>query len=215
MSRQPFADFLVKVLIAANRGCVRHSDSKFQEYNSTHTRVESLCERNLRTSIPKENRARSGACVGDNVCGNIARGRGVPRWGNLRRLKPFSNNFGWERGTPVDRYYVDRFFERHRGEDFRRCSRDRSQHSTSRFGHDLRTVHSFDIEPKPGTTFACDLAHSENVLESEAYNCVLLPCSLLFFRELDLCLRNTLRVLRPRRDNPCQRFSHYPCRRLG
>jgi hypothetical protein len=115
----------------------------------------------------------------------------------LRRLKPFSNNFGWERGTPVDRYYVDRFFERHSAEitgDVLEI--DRSIY-TRRFGQNLRTVHSFDIEPKPDTTFACDLAHSENVLESDAYDCVLLPCTLSFFRELDLCLRNTLRVVRP------------------
>lgn len=127
----------------------------------------------------------------------VVRGRGVPRWGNLRRLKPFSNNFGWERGTPVDRYYVDRFFERHSAEitgDVLEI--DRSIY-TRRFGQNLRTVHSFDIEPKPDTTFACDLAHSENVLESDAYDCVLLPCTLSFFRELDLCLRNTLRVVRP------------------
>ena len=125
------------------------------------------------------------------------RGRGIPRWGNLRRLKPFSNNFGLERGTPVDRYYVDRFFERHRAEitgDVLEI--DRNIYSR-RFGHDLRTVHSFDIEPKPDTTFACDLAHSENILESEAYDCVLLPCTLSFFRELDFCLRNSLRVVRP------------------
>jgi SAM-dependent methyltransferase len=127
----------------------------------------------------------------------IVRGREVPRWGNLRRLKPFSNNFGWERGTPVDRYYVDRFFERHRAlitGDVLEIDRNIY---TRRFGHDLRTVHSFDIEPKPDTTFACDLAHSESVLESEAYDCVLLPCTLSFFRELDLCLRNALRVVRP------------------
>jgi hypothetical protein len=115
----------------------------------------------------------------------------------LRRLKPFSSSFGYDRGTPVDRYYVDRFFERHRAEitgDVLEI--DRSIY-TLRFGHDLRAVHSFDIAPKPDTTFSCDLAHSENILASEAYDCVLLPCTLSFFRELDLCLRNTLRVVKP------------------
>jgi SAM-dependent methyltransferase len=32
----------------------------------------------------------------------------------MRRVTPFSANFGFERGTPVDRYYVDGFFEAHR-----------------------------------------------------------------------------------------------------
>ena len=46
----------------------------------------------------------------------LLRGRGLPRWGNLRRLKPFSQCHGWDRGTPLDRYYVDRFFERNRAQ---------------------------------------------------------------------------------------------------
>ena len=37
------------------------------------------------------------------------RGLGVPYWGNLRRLRPFSVYYGFDRGTPVDRYYLDRF----------------------------------------------------------------------------------------------------------
>jgi hypothetical protein len=32
-----------------------------------------------------------------------------PRWGNLRRRKPFSSYYGFDRGTPVDRFYIERF----------------------------------------------------------------------------------------------------------
>jgi SAM-dependent methyltransferase len=32
-----------------------------------------------------------------------------PRWGNLRRLEPFSAYYGFDRGTPVDRFYLERF----------------------------------------------------------------------------------------------------------
>jgi hypothetical protein len=27
----------------------------------------------------------------------------------LRRLEPFSDQYGWDRGTPVDRFYIDAF----------------------------------------------------------------------------------------------------------
>lgn len=127
----------------------------------------------------------------------LLRGRGLPRWGNLRRLKPFSGCHGWDRGTPIDRYYVDRFFARH-------CAViagdvleiDRNIY-TRRYGHDLRTVHSVDIDPRSEPTFLCDLAHCEDVLPSAAYDCVLLPCTLHHLRELQACLRNVLRVVRP------------------
>ena len=68
---------------------------------------------------------------------------------------------------------------------------------TRRYGHDLRTVHSVDIDPASNPTFLCDIAHCENVLPSEAYDCFLLPCTLQHFRELELCLRNVLRVVKP------------------
>ncbi len=32
-----------------------------------------------------------------------------PRWGNLRRREPFSSYYGFDRGTPVDRFYIERF----------------------------------------------------------------------------------------------------------
>jgi SAM-dependent methyltransferase len=32
-----------------------------------------------------------------------------PRWGNLRRGEPFSAYYGFDRGTPVDRFYIERF----------------------------------------------------------------------------------------------------------
>jgi hypothetical protein len=38
----------------------------------------------------------------------------LPRWGNLRRTAPFSATFGFDRGTPIDRYYLERFLNSHR-----------------------------------------------------------------------------------------------------
>ncbi|MBW4509143.1 MAG: class I SAM-dependent methyltransferase [Scytonematopsis contorta HA4267-MV1] len=34
---------------------------------------------------------------------------GKLNWGDLRRGEPFCNEFGFERGTPIDRYYLDKF----------------------------------------------------------------------------------------------------------
>ena len=44
----------------------------------------------------------------------LLRGYGLPRWGNLRRTTPFSSSYGFERGTPIDRYYLHRFLSAHR-----------------------------------------------------------------------------------------------------
>jgi SAM-dependent methyltransferase len=127
----------------------------------------------------------------------LAHNLGLPRWGNLRRLRPFSTCFGWDRGTPIDRYYVDRFFDRHKAFITGDVLEVQQNLYTRRYGQNLRTVHSFDIDSQWGATFLCDLAHSEHILPSNAYDSVLLPCTLSLLRELEPCLRNALRVLKP------------------
>ena len=40
-------------------------------------------------------------------------GLGKVFWGDLRRTSPFSTSFGYDRGGPVDRYYIGGFLEKH------------------------------------------------------------------------------------------------------
>jgi SAM-dependent methyltransferase len=43
----------------------------------------------------------------------IARKKAPVNVQDLTRIRPVSSNFGWERGTPVDRYYIENFFREH------------------------------------------------------------------------------------------------------
>ena len=40
----------------------------------------------------------------------IARKKSPVNVQDLTRIRPISSNFGWERGNPVDRYYIENFF---------------------------------------------------------------------------------------------------------
>jgi hypothetical protein len=40
---------------------------------------------------------------------------GMVRFGSLRRLRPIDEDFGFSRGKPIDRYYIDRFVAAHGG----------------------------------------------------------------------------------------------------
>ena len=121
----------------------------------------------------------------------------LPRWGNLRRTVPFSHTFGFERGTPVDRHYLHRFLAAHcaliRGD----VLEVQTDSYSKRFGRDVRRADTFDIVPQFRPTYLCDLAHCEQVMPDAAYDCVLLPNTLQHLRELEACLRNLLRVVRP------------------
>jgi SAM-dependent methyltransferase len=81
----------------------------------------------------------------------LAVGRHAPghsvRWGNLRRLRPFSNRYGNDRGTPVDRHYIERFLGEHAGRIHGDVLEVKDANYRRRFGNEGR-CHVVDIDPE-------------------------------------------------------------------
>ncbi|HEX2644293.1 MAG TPA: methyltransferase domain-containing protein [Thermoanaerobaculia bacterium] len=127
----------------------------------------------------------------------LTRGKPLPRWGNLRRTRPLSETFGFDRGTPVDRFYLDRFFERHRADITGEVLEIQAPSYARRYGQGVTTAHSVDIEPRFAPTYCCDLAEAGSLIPAERYDCFLLPNTLTHLRDLEECLRQALRVVRP------------------
>ena len=128
---------------------------------------------------------------------SLIRGYGRPRWGNLRRTVPFSVTYGFERGTPVDRHYLNAFLTRQQPLITGDVLEVQTDAHTHRFGHDVRRADTFDIVPSADLTYVCDFAHCERVIPDHAYDCLLLPNTLPHFRELGSALSNAIRVVRP------------------
>ena len=59
---------------------------------------------------------------------------GRVRFGDLHRLTPISQCFGFDRGLPVDRYYIERFLARHASEIVGRVLEIGDDTYTRRFG---------------------------------------------------------------------------------
>lgn len=127
----------------------------------------------------------------------VLRGYPVPRWGNLRRVRPFSENFGAERGMPVDRYYLRRFLEQHRADITGDVVEIQGRGHADRYGTALRRVDTIDINPRFAPTFCCDLAKADGIVRSNSYDCFLLPNTLAFLKDLDASLREALRIVKP------------------
>jgi SAM-dependent methyltransferase len=129
----------------------------------------------------------------------VTRGLPWPRWGNLRRLEPFSSRFGFDRGTPIDRYYLHAFLEQHRHLITGRVLEIQMPAYTTRYGQGVTAAHSVDIVAgtHEGLTYLVDLGRSESVIPDATYDCVLLPNTLCVLRDIDACLRHALRVVRP------------------
>lgn len=127
----------------------------------------------------------------------LLRGKRLPDWGNLREAAPFSTNWGIDRGTPVDRYYGDRFFAANRHLIAGRVLEIQNREYTTRFGAGVIQSDSVDIDPGFGPAIVCDLAQADNVIASDSYDCFLMPYTPIVVRDLEGALRNALRIVRP------------------
>jgi hypothetical protein len=119
------------------------------------------------------------------------------RWGNLRRRRPFSDSFGYDRGTPVDRWYLERFFGEH-AEDVRgdvlEVGDDRY---TMRFGGERVTGrHVLDVHASnPNATIVADLGEPGS-LPRGAFDCIVLTQTLQFVPDVGAAVENAFGALR-------------------
>src|SRR4051794_15567434 len=98
-----------------------------------------------------------------------------PRWGNLRRQRPFSEQFGEDRGSPVDRHYIERFLGEHAGDVRGECLEVLNDTYTRRFGGEAVTsAEILDADPKNvRATILADLGFGGSLPEA-AFDCFIL-----------------------------------------
>jgi SAM-dependent methyltransferase len=113
------------------------------------------------------------------------------RWGSLRRTEPFSSYYGFDRGLPVDRFYIEDFLARN-AEDIRgRVLEVQDALYTPRFGAG-RITHSeiVDVdEANPKATLIADLAQPGS-LPAGRFDCVILTQTLQYLDDPEAALRN-------------------------
>ena len=124
-----------------------------------------------------------------------APGRRV-RWGNTRRAGPFSYHYGYDRGTPVDRYYIETFLASQRPAISGDVLEIRDPGYTRRFGNHA-TSHVLDIDPgNPAATIVGDLSHPDT-LRDQQFDCVILTQTLQFLPDPSAALGHLYDRLRP------------------
>jgi SAM-dependent methyltransferase len=121
-----------------------------------------------------------------------------PAWlGTLRRVTPLSQQWGYDRGTPVDRYYIERFLERHCHDIRGRVLEVKDSTYTERWGCGVTSTEVLDIDPNnPRATVVADLG-VENALEGDAFDCCVIVQTLLYVPDPAAAVRTLWRALRP------------------
>jgi SAM-dependent methyltransferase len=121
-----------------------------------------------------------------------------PAWlGTLRRLTPLSEYWGLERGTSVDRYYVEVFLSQHRQDIHGRVLEIRDSRYTDEFGIGVESREVLDIDASnPRATIIADLAAADAV-PSNQFDCVVLTQTLQYIYDTRAAIGHAGRILRP------------------
>lgn len=118
-------------------------------------------------------------------------------WGTLRRQTAFST-YGYQRGTPVDRIFIERFLTVHSADVAGEVLEVKDSTYTMRFGGSRVTgAHVLDIDTgNHNATIYGDLGEPA-VLPDAAFDCVLLTQTLHLIADLDTAVRSLHDTLRP------------------
>ena len=117
--------------------------------------------------------------------------------GDLRRMTPIDPNWGFERGTPIDRVYVEEFVGLHATTFADASSRSRRPTTRRASGSGVEQV---DIlmatEGNPQTTIVADLTDAPHIPD-DAFDCAIVTQTLQFVYDVRAALRTLHRVLAP------------------
>lgn len=133
----------------------------------------------------------------DRLRQRLCRLRRPASFGTLRRTTPLSDHWGAERGTPVDRYFIERFIAEHRGDIRGHVLEVRDRRYTSRFGVAVERSDVLDIDTSNAeATIYADLA-AAHVIPSGQFDCFILTQTLQLIYDTRAALAHAHRILRP------------------
>jgi SAM-dependent methyltransferase len=125
-----------------------------------------------------------------------------PGWidfGDLRRITPISNNFGNERGLPINRYYIEKFFDEYSDDIKGEVLEIGDDRYTVKFGEDKVTksdILNLYKESNPNTTIEADITSAPEI-PSNTFDCVIFTETLQLIYDFRSALETLERILKP------------------
>jgi SAM-dependent methyltransferase len=134
---------------------------------------------------------------------NRLRGRFEPipvgsvRFGDFKRSSPISDCYGWDRGTPVDRYYLESFLSENASDIHGRVLEITDDRYTRCFGTNVIQSDILDVDKSnPQATFVGDVTLPE-VLPESAFDCIVFVQTLQYVYDLRAGIASLHRALKP------------------
>jgi SAM-dependent methyltransferase len=124
---------------------------------------------------------------------------GWVHFGELRRLKPISNEWGVDRGLPIDRYYIEKFLAKHTGDIRGNVVEVGGGIYTNKFGSThiaTKDILCLEKGEVPNTTIVADLTNAPQI-PSDSFNCIIIVQTLQLIYNLHYVIDTLYRILKP------------------
>ena len=119
------------------------------------------------------------------------------RLGHLRRTTPIDPHWGFNRGIPIDRIYIEDFVGRQGGDIRGRVLEIASPRYANRFGAGVNRVDVLMAgEGNPDATIVGDLTDAPHI-PSDSFDCAIVTQTLQFIYDVPAALRTLHRILTP------------------
>jgi len=120
-----------------------------------------------------------------------------PSIDRLLGVHPLSDHWGWDRGTPVDRYYIDQFLTRHAGDVRGRALEVKDPAYVRRLDRGVTSIDVLDIDrDNPAATIVADLAVGEGI-PAGRFDCFILTQTLQYIYDVRGAVAQCHRLLAP------------------
>lgn len=119
------------------------------------------------------------------------------KWHNLRKLEPVSNIFGLDRGTPIDRYYIEQFLKENSQLITGSVCEIAEDTYSKKFGNnitDYQILHYDNTNPK--ATIIGDLTKFDTLPES-ILDCFICTQTLNFIYDFKSAIAGIYKMLKP------------------
>lgn len=123
---------------------------------------------------------------------------GWVRFGNLRRLKPISSDYGNSRGMEIDRYYIEKFLSANAMDIHGQVLEIKHNTYTLKYGGDRVTKSDVlhKVDGNADATIVADLSNADH-LQSDTFDTIIFTQTLQFIYDIKSTVATLYRILKP------------------
>lgn len=131
-----------------------------------------------------------------NLLQRRAHPAGTTDMGDLARTTPISREYGFDRGMPVDRHYIEAFLASYRADIHGRVLEFGEPIYSAKFGSGIMRQDVLHVVDEPQATIVGDLTDDQSIPEA-AFDCIIATQVLQFIYDIAASVRGLRRALRP------------------